>query len=110
MILRIIPLMIACVLLAAHFFRAGNIGLVAASVLPALLLLIKKRWSFILVQVWAYEGAAVWLHTITNIVQERMMFGRPWKVAAIILGSVTLFTAFAGLLLNSRVVKDKYPS
>jgi hypothetical protein len=102
--------MIACVLLAAHFFRAGNIGLVAASVLPALLLLIKKRWSFILVQVWAYAGAAVWLHTITNIVQERMMFGRPWKVAAIILGSVTLFTAFAGLLLNSRVVKDKYPS
>jgi len=30
----------------------------------------------------------------------------PWGRAAIILGTVTLFTVFAGLLLNSAVVNE----
>jgi hypothetical protein len=62
------------------------------------------------VQSSAYAGAAVWLYTALQIVRERMMFGRPWGLAVIILGAVTLFTIFAGLVLNSRTMKDKYPS
>jgi hypothetical protein len=110
MILRIIPLLFAALLLAAHFLRNGSPGLTAVAVLAPLLLLIRQRWSLIIVQLAAYVAAAVWLYTIIDLAQERMMFGRPWGVAAIILGSVTLFTIFAGLLLNSRAMKNKYPS
>jgi len=110
MILRIVPLLISFLLLAAHFLRGGSLGLMVVTVLAPLLLLIRKRWSLILVQLSAYAAAAVWLYTTIHIVQERMMFGRSWGAPVIILGSVTLFTVFAGLLLNSPAVKDKYPS
>lgn len=110
MILRIIPLLIASLLLAAHFLRSANIGLVVVAVLMPFLLLIKKRWSLIVLQLSAYVAASVWLYTTIQLVQERMLFGRRWGVAVTILGSVTLFTIFSGLLLNSRAVRDKYPS
>ncbi|MBM4325799.1 MAG: hypothetical protein FJ118_01435 [Deltaproteobacteria bacterium] len=110
MVLRIIPLLIASLLLAAHFLRHGDIGFMAVCLLVPLILLIKKRWSLILVQLSAYAGAAVWVYTALQIIRERMMFGRPWGVAVVILGAVALFTIFAGLLLNSRNMKDRYPS
>jgi hypothetical protein len=80
------------------------------SVLVPLLLLIRKRWSLILVQLLAYAAAGVWLPTAIHLVQERMISARPWSSAAIILGSVALFSMFAGILLNSPTVKAKYPS
>jgi hypothetical protein len=110
MILRVVPLVISSLLLAAHFLRGGSLGLVVLTLLVPLFLLIRKRWSLILVQLSAYVAAAVWLYAIIQIVQERMMLGRSWGAPVIILGSVTLFTIIAGLLLNSRAVKDKYPS
>lgn len=110
MILRVIPFVIACLLLGAHFLRDGNLGLVLVSILAPLFLLIRKRWILIVLQLWAYSGAAVWLYTLVSLIQERMLFGRPWGVAVIILGSVTLFTVAAGALLDSRAVREKYPS
>jgi len=110
MILRLIPLLIASLLLAAHFLRGGGFGLMLVSVLAPLLLLIRKRWSLILVQFSAYGAALVWVYTAIHLVQERMISGRPWTGAVIILGSVALFSFFAGLLLNSPAVKEKYPS
>ena len=108
---RIIPLLIASLLLAAHFLRDGNIiGLVVVTLLMPLLLLIKKRWSLIVLQVAACVAASVWLYTMIMLVQERMMFGRRWGIAVIILGSVALFTILSGVLLNSRSVRNKYPS
>jgi hypothetical protein len=80
------------------------------SVLVPLLMLIRKRWSLILVQLSAYAAAVVWLSTATHLVQERMISAKPWSGAVIILGSVALFSVFAGLLLNSRKVKERYPS
>ncbi len=79
-------------------------------VLVPLLLLIRKRWSLIVVQLSAYAAAGVWLSTAIDLVQERMISARPWSGAVIILGSVALFSMFAGFLLNSRKVKERYPS
>ena len=110
MILRMIPLVIASLLMAAHFLRGGNIGLVLLSILVPLLLLIRKRWSLILVQLSAYAAAMVWVYATIRLVQERMLLATPWSSAVIILSSVALFSVFAGLLLNSRKVKERYPS
>ena len=110
MILRMIPLVIASLLMAAHFLRGGNIGLVLLSILVPLLLLIRKRWSLILVQLSAYAAAMVWVYATIRLVQERMLLARPWSSAVIILSSVALFSVFAGLLLNSRKLKERYPS
>ncbi len=80
------------------------------SVLVPLLLLVRKRWSLIFVQLSAYAAAVVWVYTTIHLVQERMISARPWGSAVIILGSVALFSVFAGFLLNSRKVKERYPS
>ncbi len=109
MIPRLIPLVLAALLIAAHFLRGGSLELALVCILVPFLLLIRNRWSLILVQVSAYSAAAIWLYTTMNVIRDRMMFARPWTMSAIILGSVTLFTVFAGMLLNSPRVKEKYP-
>jgi hypothetical protein len=109
-ILRIIPFVIASFLLAAHFLRNGSLLFALVSILVPLLLLIRKWWILTALQVFCYAAAAVWVYTAVLIVQERMMYARPWGVAVLILGSVALFTIAAAALLNSRAVKDKYPS
>ena len=81
-----------------------------ACVMAPLLLLIRRYWSLILVQVWVYLAAVVWLYTLIEIVQERMMLHRSWGKAAIILAAVTLFTIFAGWLLSSSTVQARYRS
>jgi hypothetical protein len=60
-------------------------------------------------QVLAYVGAGLWLITTVDILQQRLKLGLPWLRLAAILGAVTLFTAVAGLLLNSAKVKNRYP-
>jgi asparagine N-glycosylation enzyme membrane subunit Stt3 len=108
MVLRLVPLIVAALLLGAHFLRDGNLGLMVVSVLVPLLLLIKRRWSLIVVQLLAYVGTVIWIQTTIMIVQERLAQGMSWVRVVIILGVVALLTAWAGWLLNSAVVKEKY--
>ncbi|MEW6350145.1 MAG: hypothetical protein AB1646_13850 [Thermodesulfobacteriota bacterium] len=106
--LRKVPIFVASALLAAHFARSGSAVLMAISLLVPLLLLIKRRWSLVVVQVSALVASAVWLDTTVLLVRDRLMSGRPWGVAVLILGSVALFTICAGLLLSSRTVRAQY--
>ena len=108
MVLRIIPLILASLLLGAHFLRGSSIILVGVSILAPLLLLIKKRWILLLIQGLAYVGALVWVHTTFVLVQQRMMVGAPWFRMFLILAGVTAFTLYAGYLLNSDVIKQHY--
>jgi len=109
MILRISLGATAALLLAAHFLRAGNLIMVALCLAAPLLFLYRKRWSLIVLQILAYGAGATWMAAAIQLVQIRQQSGQPWIVAAVILGSVALFTVVAGLLLNSRAIKDRYP-
>jgi len=108
MFVRVIPLILASLLLAAHFLRDGNLVLTLMCVLMPLLLLIKKRWSWLVVQLFAYAGAAIWIYTTVALVQQRIFWGIPWVRLVMILGGVALFTAWAGLLLNSSRIREMY--
>jgi hypothetical protein len=110
MSVRISLFAIAAVLLGAHFLRAGSFLLVALCLATPLLFLHKKRWSLIVLQLAAYGAAAGWLWAALRIVEFRQQAGRPWAVAAAILVAVALFTLVAGLLLNSRGMRERYPS
>jgi hypothetical protein len=108
MILRIIPLILATLIISAHFFRHYSYPLMIISLLVPFLLLIKKRWVLIVIQLFALAGAGVWVNTIFVIAKMRMHYGEDWKRMAVILGTVALFTACSGLLLNLKKVKEKY--
>jgi hypothetical protein len=107
--LRILPIIIAAVLMATHFLRSFSLVPMAVCLLAPLLLLIKKRWSLITLQVLTIPAALIWLMTLYGIIQERVFEGRSWTASAIILGLVALFTLFAGWLLNSLQIKERYP-
>ena len=109
MVLRISLFVIAAVLLGAHFLRAGNLALVALCVAAPLPFLSRKWWSLVLRQLLAYGAAGTWIAVAVRLVQAREQYGQPWTAAAIILGSVALFTLLAGLLLNSRSIRERYP-
>lgn len=108
MAFRIALFIVAAVLTAAHFLRAGSYAMVALSLAAPLLFLYKKRWSLVLLQLAAYGATVNWLIAALLLVQMRQQIGRPWTTAAIILGAVALLTLTAGLLMNSRVMRERY--
>ncbi len=106
---RIVPVIVSFLLLGAHFLRAGNLLLMAGCVFIPVLLVIKARWSVTIVQLCTYLGAIIWVNTTIHIYHSRIVLGEPWGWAVMILGAVTLFTVFSGVLLNSAALKEKYP-
>ena len=110
MILRTTMIIIASLMLGAHFMKASNYLLTLVYIIAPFILLIKKRWSLIALQALAYIGGGVWISTIIVIAQSRISYGEPWSRMAYILGAIAIFTILAGLLLNSPKVKEKYPS
>ena len=106
--LRIGLYVAAAILLGAHFLREGNIALVALCLATPLLFFWRSRWSLYALQLLAYVACAVWIGVAVEIVQMRMQLDQRWTAAAVILGSVTLYTLIAGLLLNSRVMRSHY--
>ena len=106
--LRIIPIFLAAVLVAAHFLRSYSFLPMAISLLAPVLLLVKKRWSLVTLQALAFLAALIWLITLYGIIQQRIFEGRSWAASAIILGVVTLFTLWSGWVLNAPQVKERY--
>ena len=109
MSLRISLYVLAALLLGAHFLRAGSLPLVALCLAAPLLFFWRTRRSLMLLQFLAYCASGVWIGLGIQLVQLRQQSGQSWTVAALILGSVALFTLAAGLLLNSKAIEARYP-
>ena len=112
MILRISLIslyVLAALLLGAHYLRAGDLVMVALCLAAPLLFLWRRRWSLILLQTLAYGAAASWVAVALQLVEMRQRTGQGWKLAAAILAAVALYSLLAGLLLNTRAMREKYP-
>jgi len=110
MIVRIVLYVVAALVLAAHFYRDGNLPLVAVCIAVPFLFLHRRRRSLLALQLLAYAGALVWVYTALDIVYVRNQIGRPWTAAVLILGTVAVVTALAGALLNGRAMRERYPA
>ncbi len=108
MFLKIIPYILSCILISAHFLRNGNAPLTVISLLFPFLLLIKKRWSFMVSQLFAYFSITVWIYTMFNLANERIKLGMPYGKLIIIFSIVIVFTFLSSLLLLSPDIKKKY--
>lgn len=102
--------MLAAVLMAAHFLRTYSLVSMALCLVTPFLLLIKKRWSLVTLQVLTIPAALIWLLTLNSNIRERIFEQRSWTASAIILGVVVLCTLWAGWLLNSPELKERYPA
>lgn len=106
-ILRTAPSIVTCLMLAAHFFRAGNVILaVIVSIFPVLLIF-RKKWSVLAVAMMDFFAALVWIVTALDIIQERIAIHRPWGVAFAILGLAAMFSVLSGFMLRSLYTRGE---
>ncbi len=96
---------LAFLVLAAHFFRAGNVAFFVVALLFLPLLFVPQRWAARLVQAGLLAGAVVWVRALGEFAGQRRAMGLPYTRLAVILGGVTLATAACLLVFRSGRVK-----
>ena len=106
--LRLLPVIISFLLLAAHFLRAGQMAVVVLLIVLLLLLFLRKFWVPWVIQVVLLLGAVEWIATLYSVAQFRIASGLPWARMAIILGAVALFTALSSLVFRSKALQDRF--
>jgi len=108
MFVRLFPVVLSAVLLAAHFLRYGALLLALAVLLLPLLLLERRPWVPRLMQVLLLVGALVWVRTGVALARERMARGEPWTRMAVILVAVALVTGLSALVFRLPAVRTRY--
>ncbi len=107
-ILRLLPVILAFGLLAAHFSRADMLPAVIVSLLTPFLLLIRKAWIARSIQILLVIGALEWIRSMFGYIQVRKEIGEDWGRLAIILVAVALLTACSALVFRGKSLKKRY--
>lgn len=107
-LLKLSPVILSFLMLAAHFYRSGLVIFAIISLLIPFLLFIRNIWIPRMIQIILIIGALEWIRTILIFVEERKLYEMPWVRLAVILGSVALFTALSGLLFQLKSIKRYY--
>lgn len=106
--LRLLPVLISFLLMAAHFFRAGQTGVVIVLLASLLLLTLRKAWVPRVIQLVLLLGAVEWVRTLISVAQIRIELDMPWMRMAIILGAVAVFTALSCLVFRSEALRKRF--
>ena len=107
-IFRVLPAIVAVVLLAAHFYRAGWVFLAPLCIGLAALLFVRFAWVPRVVALALGLGAAEWLRVLASLAAERVASGEPWARLVAILLAVAMATLLAALPLRSSAVRRWY--
>ncbi len=96
---------LAFLVLAAHFFRAGQMVPFAACLLLLPLLVVPRRWAAIALQSALVAGTVLWMRTAVVLAATRASAGQPYARLLVILGGVGIATAACLLVFRSERVK-----
>jgi len=108
MLVHLVPVVLAALLLAAHFYRAGDVALAALTLAALVLLSVRRPWAARALQAGLAIGAMEWLRTLAAFAAMRMASGQPYARLALILGAVALVTALAALAFETRAMRARY--
>lgn len=106
-ILRLILIVLAFVVLAAHFSRAGNDWLAVLALVAPHLLLLRKPWAGWTLRVALLLGGFEWIRTTVRLVGQRRAEGDDWTRLAIILVAVAILTFAAAWAVRIRSAGDR---
>ena len=107
-VVRLTPVFLSALLLAAHFSRADNLPMIVFSLIAPLLLLVRRPWVPRVFQVALLIGALECVRTLVAIALARHALGEPWMRMALILGVVALVTASSALVFQAKALKTRY--
>jgi len=107
-VLAYLPIVLSLLLLCAHFFRSGDLLLLAvvAALIPALA--IRKAWLARTVQFALVFGMLEWMRTGMILAAERVHAGAPYQRMLWILGAVAAVTLVSALLFQTRTLGKIY--
>lgn len=108
--LRLLPVLLSALLIAAHFLRLGAPGTVLLCLAFPALLLLPQTWAPRLVQGILLLASLEWIRTLIANLGQRQALGEPWLRMAIILGAVAAFTAASALAVRPRRADGPAPS
>ena len=108
-LLRLLPVILSFLLLAAHFLRAGwpALSVLCLALLP--LLMLRRWWVPPLFQALLLLGAVEWLRTLAMLVLMRIAQQQDWGRATMILLPVAVLTALSALVFRSAGLRQRYP-
>jgi len=104
----LIPTLLSCLVLAAHFFRGGHTYLTLICCAAPMLLLVRHTWATRLLQVLLILGALEWVRTTLQIRAVRIDQGREWHRMAAILYGVASFTFASALVFFLPPLRRHY--
>jgi len=107
-VLALLPIFVSTLLIAAHFYRSGSLLLTVGSLLILLLLFTKSHWTPRIISVFLLLSAAEWARTMLVFIEQYQEAGISWTRLAIILTSVSLFTALSPLAFRTTAMKNRY--
>ena len=105
--LRVVLPLLALLLLAAHFYRAGAWPVAVVAIALIALLGVGRPWAARVLQVALVAGTVDWLHTAWVLVSRRMDAGQPYARLLVILGAVAALTAAAAWVAGPRRPEGK---
>jgi len=109
-ILRIVLIVLAFVVLAAHLSRAGSNLLAGLILLAPLLLLVREPWAGWTLRVALLLGGFEWIRTLVRLVGERRAADDDWTRLAVILVAVALLTFLASWAVRVRQGSPEAPA
>lgn len=104
----ILPTVLSALVTAAHFLKPGNLIFVGVSLLMPFLLLIRRRWALLMVQLALLAAAGEWLWSMLGYVEDRASRGEPALRLVIILSSVAAFCILSAVLLQLSPIRKRY--
>ncbi|MGZ8272858.1 MAG: hypothetical protein ACXWUM_03015 [Burkholderiaceae bacterium] len=98
----------AAILLAAHFYRAGQFLLASLAVAALVLLAIPRAWAARALQLVLVAGALEWLRALAMFASARMATGQPYLRLTLILLAVAAFTAASASVFRQSTLRRRY--
>ena len=106
--IRLLPVILSLIVLAAHFLRAGLLPLTMILLVLIVLLALRRPWVARLTQLTLLVGAFEWLRTAVFYVLARQRLDMPWGRLAFILGTVVVITLASALVFQTRALRERY--
>jgi hypothetical protein len=105
---RLLPVFLSALLMAAHFSRADNTPLALLSLAFPVVLMIRRPWAARLTQIALVLGALEWVRTTVVIAGRRQAAGESWTRMAVILSVVAVVTLASVAVFRNRGLRERY--
>lgn len=107
-LLRLLPVILSLLVLAAHFLRQGGLPFAAGLLGLLVLLLLRRVWVARAIQAVLVLGALEWLLTLARLARERTEMGAPVARMVVILAIVAAVTGLSALVFRHESLRARY--